>query len=280
MNNYRTGPFSGIPLVVKNLLILNILMLFITWVVNSTYGVDLNEYLGLYYFKSEHFRPYQFVTHMFMHAGIGRGGIMHIFFNMFALWMFGQVLESVWGPKRFFIYYMIVGIGAAFFYTLVNHIHISYIISAADQYFKTPTPDGFAILIKRYFPEYYGQVYTKLLEPWFANPGSAEYVQKASESFNQLLTYRYIDVPMIGASGAVFGVLLAFGMMFPNTQLMLIFPPIPIKAKYIVIFYGLLELYLGITQPGSNVAHFAHIGGMLFGFFLIRYWNKKSKNFY
>jgi membrane associated rhomboid family serine protease len=275
MNNNFSNPLANIPIVVKNLLIINVLMLFITWVLKNTYHIELNEYLGLYYFKSEHFHPYQYVTHMFMH-----GGISHLFFNMFALWMFGRVLETVWGAKRFFIYYMVVGLGAAAFYTLVNYIHMSSMMNAVNHFMASPNPDDYAILVKKYFPEYYNQVYVNLLEPWFANPSGKAFVQLAADSWTQLMQFRYIDVPTVGASGAVFGVLLAFGMLFPNTQLMLLFPPIPIKAKYFVIGYGALELYLGLTQPGSNVAHFAHLGGMIFGFFMVRYWNRSKTHFY
>ncbi|HYX07746.1 MAG TPA: rhomboid family intramembrane serine protease [Bacteroidales bacterium] len=274
MDGYRYNPMRGTPPVVKNLLIINALMLLATWVLKSTYNFDLTDKLGLFYFKSEYFRPYQFVTHMFMH-----GGIMHLFFNMFALWMFGRVLESVWGSKRFFIYYMITGLGAAALHTFVSYLEISHIQNVATALMNTPTPDGFAEFVKKFFPEYYNQIYSKLLDAWYANPSSTALAQQAQQFTSQLIQMR-MNIPTIGASGAVFGVLLAFGMLFPNTRLMLLFPPIPIKAKYFVIFYGLLELYLGISQPGSNIAHFAHIGGMLFGFIMIKLWKTDRTNFY
>jgi membrane associated rhomboid family serine protease len=204
---------------------------------------------------------------------------MHLFFNMFALWMFGRVLESVWGSKRFFIYYMITGLGAAALHTFVNYLEISHMQNVATALMNTPTPDGFAEFVKKFFPEYYNQIYSKLLDAWYANPSSTALAQQAQTFANQLITMR-MNIPTIGASGAVFGVLLAFGMLFPNTRLMLLFPPIPIKAKYFVIIYGVLELYLGISQPGSNIAHFAHIGGMLFGFIMIKLWKTDRTNFY
>ncbi|MFP4059729.1 MAG: rhomboid family intramembrane serine protease [Bacteroidota bacterium] len=268
MDSFRRSPLGGTPPVVKNLLIINVLMLLATWVLRNTLGVDLTRVFGLYYFESEHFEPYQFVTHMFMH-----GGLWHLFFNMFALWMFGRVLETVWGSKRFFTYFVITGLGAAALHMLVNHFQISSIESAADKVLNSPTPDQFATFVKDYFPEYYRQVYGKLLDNWYNSPNSMVYIKQAREMMNELIQFR-LNIPTVGASGAVFGVLLAFGMMFPNTRLMLLFPPIPIKAKYFVIMYGILELYLGLTQPGSNIAHFAHLGGMIFGFFLIKYWSK------
>ncbi|HAF29303.1 MAG TPA: DUF1751 domain-containing protein [Bacteroidales bacterium] len=265
---------SEIPPVVKNLILINILMLLATWVLQNTFGIDLSRILGLHYYKSDLFRPYQFVSHIFMH-----GGLTHLFFNMFALWMFGRVLESVWGSKRFFIYYIVTGLGAAALHTFVIHLQMVSIMNDITAFSNTPSPEAFASLIKGHFPEYYTQIYSKLLDGWYSNPESTQYIAMAQQYVTELLNFK-MNIPTVGASGAVFGVLLAFGMLFPNTQLMLLFPPIPIKAKYFVIFYGALELWLGLTQPGSNIAHFAHLGGMLFGFILIKFWNTKSKKFY
>jgi len=243
MNGAR---FGGTPPVVKNLIIINVLMLFGTWAFSG--GIDLTRILGLFFFKSENFEPYQIITHMFMH-----GGIMHLFFNMFALWMFGRVLESVWGSKRFFIYYIITGLGAAIVHSFVNYLQYqSLLAELTGQQFQTVMENGYELWNN-------GQMYN--------HPA----MQKM-----QLV----LNIPTVGASGAVFGVLLAFGMLFPNTRLMLLFPPIPIKAKYFVIIYGVLELYLGISQPGSTIAHFAHLGGMLFGFILIKIWKTDRSNFY
>ncbi len=274
MSAFDRTSFGGTPPVVKNLIIINVIMLFATWVAQNTMGIDLNRYLGLYYFESEYFRPYQVITHMFMH-----GGLTHLFFNMFALWMFGRVLEQVWGSKRFLIYYFITGLGAATLHTFVNYLQISNIQSAAVAMLNTPSPDTFAAFVTKHFPEYYTQVYEKFLSAWFTNPGNAQLIEEAGNYTNQLINLQ-MNIPTVGASGAVYGVLLAFGMLFPNTIIMLLIPPIPIKAKWLVIIYGGLELYLGLTQPGSNIAHFAHLGGMLFGFFLIRYWNKRKDVFY
>jgi membrane associated rhomboid family serine protease len=243
MNGYGRG-FFGLPPVVKNLIILNVVMLLAYYAADALFDIDLIRILGLYYPQSEWFKPYQIVTHLFMH-----GGFWHLFFNMFALYMFGGVLESVWGPKRFLIYYFVCGLGAAF-----THETVIYF-----QYHK---------LISIIPPEQLNEVFEN----------GYRYVLKGSQAMSGLQSI--LITPTVGASGAVFGILLAFGVLFPNTQLMLLLPPIPIKAKYFVMIYGVLELWLAITQPGSNIAHAAHLGGMLFGYILIKYWQKTTKTLY
>lgn len=242
------SPFQNIPPVVKNLIIINTIMLLATYVLSSTMGIDLNRILGLYYFGSPLFKPLQLITHIFMH-----GGITHLFFNMFALFMFGRVLEQVWGSKRFFIYYFFTGLGAAALHSFVNYIEVRSIMSSL-------LPEQIALV---------------------KSEGTAIFMQGKNYAHGGMAALNALyNIPTVGASGAVFGVLLAFGMYFPNTQLMLLFPPIPIRAKYFVIGYGLIELYLGFTQANSNVAHFAHLGGMLFGFILIKIWAKQKDKFY
>jgi membrane associated rhomboid family serine protease len=269
----RTG-FDSIPPVVKNLIIINVVLLLVTWVLRTSFGVDLNRVLGLFYFGSSSFKPFQIVTHMFMH-----GGITHLFFNMFALFMFGRILEQVWGAKRFLTYYFVTGIGAALLHTLVIHFQISGIEKSAVAMLNTLSPETFAAFVTKHFPEYYNQIYDAMLGSWFGNPSSSMFAQQAQEYTRQLIEAK-MNIPTVGASGAVFGVLLAFGMYFPNTVLMLIFPPIPIKAKYFVMIYGGIELYLGFTQANSNIAHFAHLGGMLFGFIFIKYWASRRDKFF
>ena len=223
-------------------------MLLAYYAVGSVFDVDLIRTLGIYFPKSEQFKPIQIVTHMFMHSGFG-----HLFFNMFALYMFGQVLEQVWGPKRFLIYYFVCGLGAAF-------IHESVIAFQYIHFAKIISPENLQLVITEgtaYFNQ--GKV--------FNDP--------AMQGLQILL-----NTPTVGASGAIFGVLLAFGMLFPNTQLMLLFPPIPIKAKYFVIIYGGIELYMAINNPTGSIAHAAHLGGMLFGYILIRYWRKTTNTLY
>jgi len=238
----------GLPPVVKNLIFLNIFMLLADFTAQSAFNIRLSEYLGLHFPKSELFMPFQLLSHMFMH-----GGITHLFFNMFALFMFGRVLEMVWGPKRFLIYYFVSGIGAALIHSAVIAIQYNKVMGVISPVeLQTVLDQGY---------EYFNMNRT------FTNPIMRQM---------QLILY----TPTVGASGAVFGILLAFGVLFPNTQLMLLFPPIPIKAKYFVIGYGAIELYLAITQPGSNVAHAAHLGGMIFGYILIRIWRKTTKTLY
>jgi len=246
MNNFRPS-INAIPPVVKNLIIINVIMLFATYVLEMR-GIDLTKILGLHYFESSDFRPYQLVTHMFMH-----GGFTHLLFNMFALWMFGSVLESVWGPKRFFIDYFVTGLGAAALHTFVNFVEFHYLAS-------------------KMLPETVQMVMTQGTE--ICHQGKT-----CSDPDAGKLNFM-LNIPTVGASAAVFCSLLVFGMLFPNTQLMLLFPPIPIKAKYFVMGYGAIELFSGIANTGSNIAHFAHLGGMLFGFFMIKYWNKHTSNFY
>jgi membrane associated rhomboid family serine protease len=233
---FQSNPFQRqvLPPVVKNLLIINVIV-FLTTLLLEKQGIDLNDMFGLHYFQAPKFRPYQLVSYMFMH-----GGWTHILFNMFALWMFGSVMENEWGPKRFLTYYFVCGIGAglvenaAFYYSLKPLLND---LNAAQSTLKY----------------------------------SMEYIIEARNNI--------LNAPSaIGASGAVFGILLAYGMTFPN-NLIFIYGVLPLKAKYLVILYGAFELYSGISAtPGDNVAHFAHLGGLLFGFILIMYWRSQSNN--
>ena len=248
MQNFRPS-FNAVPPVVKNLIIINVLMWLATIGLDMR-GIHLTNILGLHYIQSPEFRPYQLVTHLFMHDNEGP---MHLIFNMFALWMFGRILESVWGPKRFFIYYFITGLGAAALHTFVNFIEFQHL--AAKM-----TPEDVQMVLSQ-GTEIFNQGKN------FSDPLAGK--------LNLML-----NIPTVGASGAVFGILLGFGMLFPNTELMLLFPPIPIKAKYFVAGYGAIELFMGVTGTGANIAHFAHLGGMLFGFIMIKYWNRNTKHFY
>lgn len=243
----KRGFLANIPPAVKAILLINIVMFLLTQLVLRTNNIDLNKVLGLYFFKSDLFKPYQAVTHMFMH-----GGLMHILFNMYALWLFGQVIERVWGTKRFFIYYFVTGFGAVVLHSFVEYLRYISITSGMS-------PDA---------------VHMVLTQGAEVLASSKNYVDTDLGQLNLLY-----HIPTIGASGAIFGLLLAFGMLFPNTELYLMFIPIPIKAKYFVIGYGVLELVMGLNNATSdNVAHFAHLGGMLFGFILIKIWQKKKNS--
>jgi len=274
MSTIRPRPFANIPPVLKNLLIINILVFLGSMVLQSTTHTDMNNLLGLHYFKSEYFRPYQIVTHMFMHANI-----THIFMNMFMLWMFGRVLEQVWGGKRFLIYYFFTGLGAAALHLFVMHLELGPLIRDATAFGNTPSPDLFDVFLKDHVKNITPQL-NEFLKAWVSNPGNSSYATEAS-NFVDRMVQAQINIPTVGASGAVYGVLLAFGMIFPNMPLVLIFFPFfPIKAKYMVIGMGVLELIFGFSMSGGNIAHFAHLGGMIFGFILIKYWNTNRKDFY
>jgi membrane associated rhomboid family serine protease len=271
-NQYNPAGFRLLPPVVKNLLIINGLFFLATISFESAFRINLVDILGLHYFDSELFRPYQFVTYMFLHADS-----KHIIYNMFALWMFGYLLENVWGSKRFLSYYMITGIGAAAVQTFVIWMDISSIQTAAATYSHNPSLNGFIAFVRQYYPQYFeieGTVKTFIGE-WSLSPKNPLFLQQSTEYISQLIQLQ-MNVSTIGASGAVYGILLAFGMMFPN-MLVYIWFLFPIKAKWIVIFYGAIEIFSGLSNnPSDNVAHFAHLGGMIFGFFLIIYWRKKS----
>jgi membrane associated rhomboid family serine protease len=226
MSNFRPSGFAFLPTVVKNLLIINVLFFLATIAAQSVFRIDLADYLGLHYIGASDFQPFQLVTYMFMH-----GSFAHLFFNMFALWMFGNTLENIWGANRFLLFYFVCGIGAGLVQELVQYI----------QYATTL------------------QAYTSV------NMGG--HIIPMGEYLNMLTT--------VGASGAVYGILLAFGMMFPNSTLYIYFA-IPIKAKWFVLLYGVIELFSGLGGAADGVAHFAHLGGMLFGLILILYWKKKG----
>ena len=216
---------NNIPTMTKNLLIVNFLAFIATWVLERS-GIDLTSLLGLHFFLASDFHLYQFVTYMFLH-----GGLTHIIFNMFALWMFGSVIERVWGPKKFIFYYIVCGIGAGVAQEIVQYANYAIEGLAAYQY---------------------------------VNVGGV-----------QMTTNAYINLwTTIGASGAVYAILLAFGMIFPNERLFIIPFPFPIKEKWLVVGYIAIELFSAMSGPGDGVAHMAHLGGMLFGFLLIRYWQK------
>lgn len=275
MNQQQYAPrgFNVLPPVVKNLLIINGLVFLAQLTFEQVFKMDLADYLGMHFWGSSKFNPAQLVTYMFLH-----GDFSHILFNMFPLWMFGSTLENVWGGKRFLTYYMITGVGAALIQMLVQWIGIAGIESDISQVIMSPTPQAFTEFLTHHFPGFESQL-TQFINAWSMNPKDPAAISQASMYMNDLLNLK-MNVPTVGASGAVFGILLAFGMLFPNALLYMMFIPIPIKAKWFVIGYGALELFLGIRgSAGDNVAHFAHLGGMIFGFFLILYWNKKLKRF-
>lgn len=221
----RNSILANMPPVVKNLIMANVIVYIITMIS----GNFMYEHFSLFYFKSPLFKPFQLVTHMFMH-----GGFAHILFNMYALFIFGSVLERVWGSQKFLFYYFVTGIGAALIHLGVMALQLrgyEAAFNAGDMLARTGIQDI-------------------------------------------LLT------PTVGASGAIYGLLLAYGMLFPNNIMQLIFPPVALKAKWFVLIYGTIELMLGLSGRGGDIAHFAHLGGMIFGFFLILYWKKNNRMYY
>lgn len=271
------GGFNMLPFAVKNLLIINGLFFLATIAFQTTFNIDFYRIFGLHFFGATNFNPYQLGTYMFMH-----GSFTHLFFNMFALWMFGNVLENVWGPKRFLIYYFVTGFGAAIIHYLVVYWQMLPTLQAIDQFLQNPSNDGLQAFVNSEHLKiisYDIQANFELFRRDYNSIVGSNPQEALVRAVNFMNQYRvdYMNAPVVvGASGAVFGILLAFGMLFPNAIIYLFFA-IPLKAKYFVMIYGALELYFGISgRGGDNVAHFAHLGGMIFGFFLIRYWRKKN----
>lgn len=219
---------NNIPTITKNLLIVNVVVFLATYLFR-TMGVDLNNVLGLHFFLAPDFHIYQLFTYMFAH-----GGFSHIFFNMFALWMFGCIVERTWGPKKFLTYYIVCGVGAGLFQELAQFAQFYFIASEQLPHFTL------AQTMK---------------------------VANANAAFLNLWT-------TVGASGAVYGILLAFGMLYPEERIFIFPLPVPIKAKWFVMGYAAIELFMAYSSTGDGVAHLAHLGGMVFGFFLIRYWRR------
>ena len=272
MTDFRPGGFQQLPTIVKNLLIINVLVFLIQQLFEARgmtlNGFSLDDLFALHYWASPNFRWWQLFTHMFMH-----GSISHIFFNMFALWMFGRILENVWGPKRFLFFYLVCGLGAAICHLGVLTFEYAPIHNAFMAYQEHPSLPAFMDFIHKY----HIGVDPSSMTGWIADPSSPEQIRESVIFLNKEYL-GMINEATLGASGAIFGLLFAFGYLFPNTLLYLYFA-IPVKAKYFVAGYALLELFSGIrNSAGDNIAHFAHLGGMLFAFILLRIWNTKDRN--
>lgn len=227
--NSRGSFLTNIPPVTKHLLIINFLLWFATIVLKRTAGIDLQDWLGLHFWRAADFNAAQFITYMFMHD---TSGIAHVFFNMFSLWMFGRIIEQVLGVKRYLFYYVSCGLGAALIQQLAWEYDLREMIAAVNA--------GKTII----------------------------------DQAGQVITYN--DFITVGASGAVFGILLAFGVLFPNMPMYIIPFPFPIKAKWMVLGYGVVELLFGVSGVMAGVAHFAHLGGMIIGFFILWYWKRSG----
>ena len=235
------------PPITKNLLIINVLTFFGSYVIRQVYGIDADRYLGLHLFLSDNFNLLQPLTYMFMH-----GGFSHLLCNMFALWMFGRVLEQMWGGKRFLLFYLVCGIGAGLVQEAVQGIR--FLTAEAGM-----SPD---------------EVEAVLAHGTNAWNEGKNFIAPQMAHLNALL-----NSGTVGASGSIFGILLGFGMSFPEERIFVMPLPFPIKAKYFVAGYAVIEILMGMANnPYDNVAHFAHLGGMVFGFLLIMYWKRKNRN--
>ncbi len=258
MTQFRPSRFEILPPIIKNLLIINALVFLAQNTVGKTY-FNMDDLFALHTWQSPLFKPWQFITHLFMH-----GGFDHIFFNMFSLWMFGSVLENLWGPKRFLTFYLVCGLGATLCHMIVLFVENQTMINAYNAI--NPDSADYLFNVQRFIDKF-----IPVAQPVPIN------IQTAKEIVDVRL-----NEATLGASGAVFGCLVAFGYLFPNTTLMIFPIPIPIKAKWLVLLYAGFELFSAVkNSAGDNVAHFAHLGGALVGFLLVYFWNKTNrKTFY
>lgn len=284
MNQLRPGSFQVLPVIIKNLIIINVLVFLaqqtfgnggITIGESSTPFGFISDTFALHHILSPLFKPWQLVTHMFMHAGLG-----HLFFNMFALWMFGSVLENLWGPKRFLIFYLVCGLGAAVLHLASMYYDSSALITEFNNLKANLNPDAFVHFVNKYGvpPEYTLEEANKILNDLRSNNNNFE-AQNEALSLLAGTTNQFISYPTVGASGAVFGCLAAFGLLFPNHLLYFYFF-VPVKAKWFVTGYILLEIFLGFQNtPGDNVARFAHVGGAVMGLILAYFWKKNNRQF-
>lgn len=273
MSFFGSGSGLAMPPVVKNIIIINVILFAGTWLTTDVFNSDFMwRHLALFSVKSPLFEPHQVITHIFMHANFA-----HIFFNMFGVFMFGRILEQLWGSKKMLIFYTVTGLGAAFIHLTVNYIQMSSMLNLANDFSSSPSYTVFHEIVTRFGTRTgnYDQIMS-FMQEWFYKPDDLSFIETGRGYVAEIL-YGNLNIPTVGASGAVFGLLIAFAMMFPDAELMLIFLPIPIKAKYFVPFYALLELFFGVAGfQWDNVAHFAHLGGALFGFLMVKYWKRNQ----
>jgi len=270
MTQFTPSRFEVLPTVIKNLLIINVLFFLAENTIGKSGYFNMDDLLALHHIKSPLFQPWQIITHLFLHANL-----MHLFSNMFALWMFGAVLENLWGPKRFLTFYFLCGIGAALIQLVSLWIGSHELLNQFLFVKQHPSTENI-ITYYRTFGLDHDQNSVNILQEYLADPDN-------SNNLNQIIThisnvtYSVINNPTIGASGAVFGILAAFVYLFPNTDIYLYFL-FPIKAKWIGLAYFGYEFWSGIqNSAGDNIAHWAHIGGGLVGFLLVLTWNKKNR---
>ncbi|MDH5367764.1 MAG: rhomboid family intramembrane serine protease [Cyclobacteriaceae bacterium] len=267
--------FRNITPVVKNLLIINVAVFIAQMMLKS---IDFTGIMSLWNIGSPNFAPYQFFTYMFAHSP---RGFSHVLFNMLGLVFLGPLLERFWGSQKFLIFYMVTGIGAGMLYSGINYFQNTRMESAVERYVNNPDPDSFNRLIIKTFDRQVTQYVFDVIDDYSKNPDNKKLEEQSIYIAEELMKANINLGSMLGASGAVYGILMAFGLLFPNTQLMLLFPPIPVKAKYMVLFLGAYALYAGFAQnPNDQTAHFAHLGGMVFAFIMIQIWKQDRGNFY
>jgi membrane associated rhomboid family serine protease len=260
-----------LPPVVRYILIFNLVFFGLEILVDG-----FVSYSSLYYVNSTHFYPFQIVTYMFTHADIG-----HIFGNMLAVFFFGPLLERVWGPKRFLIFYLTVGVSVAVLYLGIQYGQVLQMEMGMNEYIANPNPDSFAHFFRHYAPKYYEENLNNV-QIFAENPTNPTNIKNSIEVVKSVFfSFKSLNGQMLGASGAVFGILIAFAMLFPNTEMMLLFFPFPIKAKYFVTLYLAYEVWkLYERDPNDNVSHLGHVGGALIGFIIVKIWQRNRRTFY
>ena len=262
--------FGRITPIVKNLLIINVVLA----LVPEMLKIDLGRGFGLYFILSDHFQPFQFVTYMFLH-----GGMRHLFGNMLMLFFIGPMLENALGPKKFLILYMVTGLGGGILYTAANYAEMSVIRADVESYVSAPNAQDFNTLMVDHADNIYNQNIYKFTDQYARNENDRTLIQQSIGYARGLYSY-FGDYPMVGASGAVYGILAMLGLLFPNTELRLFFM-FPIKVKFLVGALIVMEVFSEFQRtPGDNVAHLAHLGGALFAWGLLKYWKKDGKSFY
>ena len=269
----RPGGFNVLPPVIKNLIIVNGLVLLAQYT-SGVWGSEdaLTDFFALHSIQSDLFKPHQLITHLFMH-----GDFFHFLFNMFALWMFGNILENLWGSKRFLTFYILCGLGAAVIHLGWLFYEMQPLMNELSAYKASPSPQKFISFFQTHGvpPQLDIERLNTLANVWGNDISNAQLAQE-SVSYVEQGADVFLNRATVGASGAVFGCLAAFGYLFPNTLIYIYFF-FPIKAKWFVILYAAAELWMGIRNSGGSVAHFAHLGGALIGFILVWYWNKNNR---
>jgi len=274
--NPSFGARPSTPPTVRNLIIITVVCHLLNIAATEFFQFDVVKNFGLHNWNSAYFKPWQLVSYIFLHD---TGGITHLFFNMLGLWMFGSVLERFWGAQKFIIFYFVTGIGAGLINVFSTTVLLQPMFDSAVFYMNNPGYNLFEHFVSNYLPgSYENEGVNEFLKAWYADPLNPGYLQESVQIVNQVTDIR-LNTPTVGASGSIYGLLLAFGMLFPNSVIMLLIPPIPMKAKYFVLIFGGMELLLGLRNNlEDNVGHFAHLGGMLFGILLILLWKKQASN--